>query len=136
MVLIQCQSIIWRISPMAKKGKAADEALFEEYYMLRSLGRIGYDPDMALTELMAGTRNSQIHGPANYVIGQNGGDSMTPILDSEAHLVAWFDGHHFFDLNQEWVAFAANGHVFFQRATTRGLDRSITALSWTQMASR
>lgn len=53
---------------MVKKGKAADEALFEEYYVLRSLGRIGYDPDMALTELVAGTRNSQIHGPANCVI--------------------------------------------------------------------
>ncbi|ROU05667.1 ATP-binding protein [Lysobacter enzymogenes] len=40
---------------MAKKGKAANEALFEEDYVLRSLGRIGYDPDMALTELVANT---------------------------------------------------------------------------------
>ncbi|WOB27753.1 MULTISPECIES: ATP-binding protein [Xanthomonas] len=40
---------------MAKKGTAANEALFEEDYVLRSLGRIGYDPDMALTELVANT---------------------------------------------------------------------------------
>ena len=40
---------------MAKKGKAANEALFEEDYVLRSLGRIGYDPDIALTELVANT---------------------------------------------------------------------------------
>ncbi|HEL3737816.1 TPA: hypothetical protein UMU63_002764 [Stenotrophomonas maltophilia] len=40
---------------MAKKGKVANEALFEENYVLRSLGRIGYDPDMALTELVANT---------------------------------------------------------------------------------
>lgn len=38
---------------MAKKGRAANEALFEEDYVLRSLGRIGYDPDTALTELVA-----------------------------------------------------------------------------------
>lgn len=37
---------------------------------------------------------------------------MTPIFDSGTNLVAWFDGHHFFDLNQEWIAFVANGHVF------------------------
>ena len=37
---------------------------------------------------------------------------MTPIFDSEANLVAWFDGHHFFDLNQEWIAFAANDHIY------------------------
>lgn len=40
---------------MAKRGKAANEALFEEDYVLRSLGRIGYDPDIALTELVANT---------------------------------------------------------------------------------
>ncbi len=40
---------------MVKKSKAANEALFEEDYVLRSLGRIGYDPDIALTELVANT---------------------------------------------------------------------------------
>ena len=34
-------------------GSAANEALFEEDFVLRSLGRIGYDPDTALTELVA-----------------------------------------------------------------------------------
>lgn len=38
---------------MAKKGKEVNEALFEEDYVLRSLGRVGYDPDVALTELVA-----------------------------------------------------------------------------------
>lgn len=37
----------------AKKTQAANEALFEEDYVLRSLGRIGYDSDIALTELVA-----------------------------------------------------------------------------------
>lgn len=40
---------------MAKMRKAANQALFEEDYVLRSLGRIGYDPDIALTELVANT---------------------------------------------------------------------------------
>lgn len=31
----------------------ASQALFEENYILRTLGRIGYDPDIALTELVA-----------------------------------------------------------------------------------
>lgn len=39
---------------MAKgKGKAANEALFEEDYLLRTLGKIGYDSETALTELVA-----------------------------------------------------------------------------------
>lgn len=37
---------------MASDG-AANEALFEKDFVLRSLGRIGYDPDTALTELVA-----------------------------------------------------------------------------------
>lgn len=40
---------------MAKKNNAANQALFEEDFVLRSLGRIGYDPDIALTELVANT---------------------------------------------------------------------------------
>ena len=50
---------------MAKKGKAANEALFEEDYVLRSLGRIGYDPDIALTELVA---NSWDAGAAKVAV--------------------------------------------------------------------
>ncbi len=38
---------------MTEKGEAASEALFEDDYVLRSLGRIGYEPDIALTELVA-----------------------------------------------------------------------------------
>lgn len=38
---------------MGSHGIAANEALFEEDYILRSLGRIGYDADSALTELVA-----------------------------------------------------------------------------------
>lgn len=39
---------------MAKSnGKAANEALFEEDYLLRTLGKIGYDSETALTELVA-----------------------------------------------------------------------------------
>lgn len=40
---------------MDKEGISGNEALFEEDYVLRSLGRIGYDPDVALTELVANT---------------------------------------------------------------------------------
>lgn len=40
---------------MAKDDKSTNEALFEEDYVLRSLGRIGCDPDTALTELVANT---------------------------------------------------------------------------------
>lgn len=50
---------------MAKKGKATNEALFEEDYVLRSLGRIGYDPDIALTELVANTWDA---GAAKVVV--------------------------------------------------------------------
>jgi hypothetical protein len=42
-------------SPMAKNSKTSNQALFEEDFVLRSLGRIGYDPDIALTELVANT---------------------------------------------------------------------------------
>lgn len=34
-------------------GPPINQALFEEDYVLRTLGRIGYDPDVALTELIA-----------------------------------------------------------------------------------
>jgi hypothetical protein len=37
---------------------------------------------------------------------------MTPVFDPGGNLVAWFDGQHFFDLHQNWIAFAANGHIF------------------------
>lgn len=38
---------------MANQGGAANEALFEEDYVLRTLGKIGYDSETALTELVA-----------------------------------------------------------------------------------
>jgi hypothetical protein len=39
---------------MAKpRAKHSDEALFEDDYVLRTLGRIGYDPETALAELVA-----------------------------------------------------------------------------------
>jgi len=50
---------------MAKKGKAADEALLEEDCVLRSLGRTGYDPDIALTWLVA---NSWDAGAAKVAV--------------------------------------------------------------------
>lgn len=37
---------------------------------------------------------------------------MTPVFDSDSDLVAWFDGHHFFDLDQNWIAFTTNGNIF------------------------
>jgi hypothetical protein len=37
---------------------------------------------------------------------------MTPIFDSDAQLVGWFDGEHIFDTDQNWKAFVRNGHVF------------------------
>lgn len=58
---------------MAKKGKAANEALFEEDYVLRSLGRIGYDPDMALTELVANTWDAGAAKVAVIIPEETGG---------------------------------------------------------------
>ncbi len=36
-----------------KKNEAGFGSLFEEDYLLRTLGRIAHDPDVALTELVA-----------------------------------------------------------------------------------
>ena len=58
---------------MAKKGKAANEALFEEDYVLRSLGRIGYDPDVALTELVANTWDAGAAKVAVIIPEETGG---------------------------------------------------------------
>lgn len=58
---------------MAKKGKAANEALFEEDYVLRSLGRIGYDPDIALTELVANTWDAGAAKVAVIIPTETGG---------------------------------------------------------------
>ena len=37
---------------------------------------------------------------------------MTPVFNADVRLVAFFDGTYLFDLDNEWVAFAAHGHVF------------------------
>lgn len=58
---------------MAKKGNAANEALFEEDYVLRSLGRIGYDPDIALTELVANTWDAGAAKVAVIIPTETGG---------------------------------------------------------------
>ncbi len=65
---------------------------------------------------------------------------MTPVFDSGANHVAWFDGHHFFDLHQNWVAYAANGHVFSSASNTwlgpfhsgSLLDRNGKPVGWLQ----
>jgi hypothetical protein len=58
---------------MVKKGKAANEALFEEDYVLRSLGRIGYDADIALTELVANTWDAGAAKVAVIIPAETGG---------------------------------------------------------------
>ena len=58
---------------MAKKGKAANEALFEEDYVLRSLGRIGYDADVALTELVANAWDAGAAKVAVIIPSESGG---------------------------------------------------------------
>lgn len=37
---------------------------------------------------------------------------MTPIFDRNSNMVAWFDGENVFDINQDWIAFHSNGHLF------------------------
>lgn len=67
---------------MVKKGKAANEALFEEDYVLRSLGRIGYDPDVALTELVANTWDAGA-AKVNVIIPSETGDILS--VEDDGH---------------------------------------------------
>jgi hypothetical protein len=63
---------------------------------------------------------------------------LTPVFDSEANLVAWFDGANVFDLEMNWVAFHSSGHLFSPHSVTwlgpfsKGsfLDRSGKPVAW------
>lgn len=65
---------------------------------------------------------------------------MKPVFDSNSNLVAWFDGHHFFDVDLNWVAFATSSHIFsaltnswlgpFQNGTL--LDTNGKPVGWLQ----
>ena len=67
---------------MTKKSKSANEALFEEDYVLRSLSRIGYDPDTALTELVANTWDAGAT-KVNVVIPADTGGTL--LVEDDGH---------------------------------------------------
>lgn len=69
---------------MAKgnRGKAANEALFEEDYVLRTLGKIGYDGETALTELVANAWDAGA-SHVSIVIPENQGGALT--VEDDGH---------------------------------------------------
>ncbi|MEW9625825.1 ATP-binding protein [Rhodanobacter geophilus] len=69
---------------MAKgsRGNAANEALFEEDYVLRTLGKIGYDGETALTELVANAWDAGA-SRVSIVIPEDAGSSLT--VEDDGH---------------------------------------------------
>lgn len=63
---------------------------------------------------------------------------MTPIFDSNAALVGWFDGHNIFDADLRWIAFSVSGQVFSAESLawlgplngTSFLDRNGKPVGW------
>jgi len=69
---------------MAKgnRGNAANEALFEEDYVLRTLGKIGYDGETALTELVANAWDAGA-SRVSIVIPEDEGSTLT--VEDDGH---------------------------------------------------
>ncbi|XTQ92341.1 ATP-binding protein [Xanthomonas sacchari] len=69
---------------MAKgsRGNAANEALFEEDYVLRTLGKIGYDGETALTELVANAWDAGA-SRVSIIIPEASGSSLT--VEDDGH---------------------------------------------------
>lgn len=69
---------------MAKgnRSNAANEALFEEDYVLRTLGKIGYDGETALTELVANAWDAGA-SRVSIVIPEDAGSSLT--VEDDGH---------------------------------------------------
>ncbi|HTV84068.1 MAG TPA: ATP-binding protein [Dyella sp.] len=69
---------------MAKgnRGNAANEALFEEDYVLRTLGKIGYDGETALTELVANAWDAGA-SRVSIIIPEDAGSSLT--VEDDGH---------------------------------------------------
>src|SRR6185312_9031473 len=69
---------------MAKgsRNNAANEALFEEDYVLRTLGKIGYDGETALTELVANAWDAGA-SRVSIVIPEDVGSTLT--VEDDGH---------------------------------------------------
>lgn len=106
---------------MPRKSKSPNEALFEEDYVLRSLGRIGYDQDTALTELVANAWDA-------------GGAKVDVIIPAETGgiLSVEDDGHGMTEdqFRRRWMTLGYNR----QKAQSENVQFSTDRADWVRKA--